>query len=98
MAPPISQLREGYGFNPLSSTLLDGDSVDMDLTPETSAFFLALMVSDQTKSATGAWHHHLRGASTHVRPHEGTDFVRPLYIKLLSLEMSHPLRSGIPIS
>ena len=42
---PITLLREGYGFNTLSSSILDGSPTDFDLTPEMSTFFSTLKQS-----------------------------------------------------
>ena len=39
---PISDLREGYGFNPLSASILAGEATTYDLTPEMTAFFSTL--------------------------------------------------------
>ena len=51
--PPLTTIRENYGFNPLTAKILEGTlTTDYDLTPEMSAFFEALQTTPATEKLT----------------------------------------------
>ena len=48
--PPMTMLRDNYGFNPLLAAVLDGEPIEHELTPEMAAFFRALQKTETDRS------------------------------------------------